>query len=808
MGLGLRGITCVSMRASRNVAATGRAPLAVVALAAALACSRDQSPPEPESPAKTAGARPELPGPFAFGEALPGTRGMPAPVVERLERAWLARAEDYAPRTRHLAADGAPHYSNRLLAESSPYLRQHAHNPVNWFPWGAEAFATAKRLGWPVLLSIGYSTCHWCHVMEEESFEDEEVAEYLNRNYVAIKVDREERPDVDAIYMAAVYAIKGDGGWPMTVWLTPERQPFFAGTYLPRDHFVSALTQLREVFDEEPEAVARVTSQVLEGIHRRLSPDAALVNRGVDATSSMLDAANFYARRFDEVNGGLAGSPKFPSSLSTRFLFRYHRRTGDERSLRMATLSLQKMARGGMYDHVAGGFHRYSTDAEWLVPHFEKMLYDNALLATAYLEGYQATGEQELAEVARETLDYVAREMTDPRGGFYSATDADSLTPSGHREEGYHFTWAAGEIDAALSIEDARLIRAYYNVTDAGNFEGRTVLHVTRPLVEVARSVGVEPEAARSALARAKKSLRIARAERPPPLLDNKILTAWNGLMISAFAGASLALGDDSYARRAARAADFLLANLRDSGGRLLRSYAGGRARFSGYLDDYVFFIAGLLDLFEATHEPRWLQHAIALDRVVERHFEDSRGGGCFFTGDDHEELLVRQKPRSDGARPSGNSVQVLNLARLAELTGDTRYLERARLAVGAFEDVLGRAPVAMSELLLALDFLTDSPKQIVIVSPPDGAGTRPFLRALGATFLPNRFLVVTAQGSQQTEVVGLVPVAESKVARRGRATAYVCEKGRCELPTNDAKVFAGQIRKVKPLRVAAGQGG
>ncbi len=745
---------------------------------------------------------PQSAAPGFLGDPLPGAPPLEGEVLARLRPAWAARPAGYEPRTRHLRPDGSPKYTNRLFLEPSPYLLQHAHNPVNWYPWGDEAFDTARRLGCPVLLSVGYSTCHWCHVMEEESFEDEEIARVLNERYVAIKVDREERPDVDAVYMNAVQTLTGGGGWPMTVWLTPERRPFYGGTYFPardgeRGARVGFLTLLRGVetaYREQPERAAEAAASLAETVRENLAPAAGSVQ--APEAQALRAAAAYHEKNFDSTHGGTRRAPKFPSSLPVRFLLRYHRRTGDAEALRMATLTLQKMAAGGIHDHVGGGFHRYSTDARWLVPHFEKMLYDNALLALAYLEGYQATGRTELADVARDILRWVERDMTAPEGAFYSATDADSPAPDGHREEGWFFTWTPAEIAAVLGAGEARVVEAYYAVSPAGNFEGRSILHTPKSLDTVAHALGRTPDDVAAAIAGARDRLYAARARRPPPLRDEKILAAWNGLMISAHAQAALALGEKRYADRAARAANFVLGHMRRDG-RLLRSWRDGRAHHGGYLDDYAFLIAGLLDLHEATGDPRWLREAVGLDRVLEAHFEDEEAGGFFMTSDDHEELLAREKPAYDGAEPSGNSVQGLNLLRLHEFTTEDGYRKRAERTLAAFGATLARAPSALSEMLLALDYHLDTPKEIVIVTAGSREEGAPFLSELRRRFVPNRILAVVRE---EDPLATLVPLVDGKVALGGRATGYVCENRVCDLPTTDPQVFARQITRVRPL--------
>jgi hypothetical protein len=472
----------------------------------------------------------------------------------------------------------------------------------------------------------------------------------------------------------------------------------------------------------------------------------------------------------------------------------------------MATLTLEKMAAGGMYDHVGGGFHRYSTDERWLVPHFEKMLYDNALLTMAYLEGYQAVGREDFAQVAREILRYVQRDMTAPEGAFYSATDADSLGPGGKREEGRFFTWTPDEIRAVLGLEQARVVAAYFDVTPGGNFEGRSILHTPRSVADVSRELSKSADEVHAIVDASKERLYAARARRPAPLRDEKILAAWNGLMIAAHARAALVLRDPEYGRRAARAADFVLTKMRRDG-RLLRSYKDGQAAHDGYLDDYAFLIAGLLDLYEATSESRWVREAIALDGVLQKSYEDEARGGSFMTSHDHEPLLAREKPSYDGAEPSGNSVEALNLLRLHELTTDDRYRQRAERALQAFGAQLAESPAALSEMLLAVDFQLDTPKEIVIVAARSRAEAEPLLAKLRATFLPNRVLVVASQGADLAAQARLVPLLEGKAARKGQVTAYVCERRVCRLPTSDPEVFLQQLRKVEPLSASRNPG-
>ncbi|HEY2731757.1 MAG TPA: thioredoxin domain-containing protein [Polyangia bacterium] len=728
----------------------------------------------------------------------PGAPAYDDALAAKLAAALAAKGPGYVPRTHHLEGK-APTYTNRLILESSPYLLQHAHNPVDWRPWGDEAFAEAKRLHRPVFLSVGYSTCHWCHVMEGESFEDVEIARFMNEHYVCIKVDREERPDVDAIYMSAVQALTQSGGWPMSVWLTPAREPFFGGTYFPprdgargaRHGFLTLLRELAESYAKDGDRVTRAAKALVEAVRKDLEPDhtgAAEPGAGVIAAT-----VDYFKRSFDSVDGGVRRSPKFPSNVPVRLLLRAHRRTGDAETLHVATLTLAKMAGGGMYDQLGGGFHRYSTDARWLVPHFEKMLYDNALLAVAYAEAAQVTGRADFARVTRETLDYVLREMTAPEGAFFSATDADS-----EGEEGKFFVWSQKEIEDVLGPGPgtARFLR-YYGVTAAGNFEGANILNVGHP-----------DEAEHAALAPARAKLYEVRARRVPPLRDDKILAAWNGLMISGFAVAGRLLDEPRYVAAASRAASFVLEQMRaptpstSAGGpRLLaRSFKDGRPGSAGFLDDYAFVVAGLLDLYEAGFERRFLEAALALADETERLFADEKRGGWFMTSGDHEALFAREKPAYDGAEPSGTSVALSNALRLAAFTTDDRWRQLAERAFGSVGGVLTSRPMAMTEALLALDWATDRAREVAIVLPrgggPDSAA--PLLAVLRGHFLPNVVRAVVGE-DDVAALAKAAPFVEGKTATEGKATAYVCEHGACRLPTHDPAAFAAQLADVKP---------
>jgi len=709
------------------------------------------------------------------------------------------RGNDYSPRTKHLDSSGWAIYTNRLFLESSPYLLQHAHNPVDWYPWGDEAFQQAASLNRPVLLSVGYSTCHWCHVMEEESFEDVEIARYINENYVAIKVDREERPDVDAVYMAAVQALTGRGGWPMTVWLTPDRKPFYGGSYYPaRDGdrglgvgFLTLLKKIKESYHSRKDLVDSTGNQLTNVVNQMLSAKTGSQLPGAD---SLHNAFQSYQRSFDSNYGGLSGAPKFPSSLPIRFLLRYAKRFDNKAALQMATLTLDKMASGGLYDHVGGGFHRYATDEHWLVPHFEKMLYDNALLVQDYLEAYQVTGDSDYQRIVREVLDYVLRDMSSPLGAFYSATDADSLTPAGHREEGYYFTWTPHEIEKCLGPELAEIIKATYGVGLVPNFEGRHILHTPEPLKSVARRLGLTENDLRSRMRKSMESLRADRQKRLAPLRDEKILTAWNGLMISALSKAGFVLKEPIYVQGAQRAATFIMDHLMIDG-RLKRSHINGISKHNAYLDDYAFMTAACIDLYEATHSIKWLQHAIAMDETIARLYEDVDNGGFFMTSNDHEQLIAREKPNQDGALPSGNAVSTMNLIRLAAFTSKSSYLERAQRALKAFGSILAENPTAMAELNLALDSFLHPPKEVALVVPATPAnGAELFLDIIRHQYVPGRVLAKAIKGQDLKDQARIIPLLQHKETLNDKATAFVCQNKTCKPPTGDPDVFTQQI--------------
>jgi uncharacterized protein YyaL (SSP411 family) len=671
-------------------------------------------------------------------------------------------------------------FTNRLIHETSPYLRQHAHNPVDWYPWGPEALARARQLDRPIFLSIGYSACHWCHVMEHESFEDPEVARILNEHFVSIKVDREERPDLDQIYMTAVQMLTGQGGWPMSMFLTPDLQPFYGGTYFPPDDrygrpsFKRLLLALADAWRERREEINRSAGQItanLQGLGR-LEPQP-----GTLGPELVRGAATQLSRAFDRVYGGFGQAPKFPHPMDLRLLLRAWRRFGDDDALHIVRLTLDRMAMGGIYDHLGGGFHRYSTDQSWLVPHFEKMLYDNALLSVAYLEGYQATGEPLYRDVVEETLGYVLREMTGLEGPFYSTQDADS------GEEGKFFVWSAQEIEAVLGRELADLFMDVYGVTPEGNWEGKNILNRSKTYAQMARLRHLEEAELHRQLAEAKQKLYEVRSRRVWPGRDEKMLTAWNGLMIGALAQAALPLDRPAYAEAAAKAADFILRRMRGPDGRLLRTYSSGaEAKLNAYLEDYAFLVDGLVSLYEATFAPRWIEAALELTGVLIDQFWDAADGGFFFTGRDHEALIARSKDPQDSSTPSGNSVAVMSLLRLAKLTGRKDLFDKAEITLRQFCGLMADAPQAAGQMLTALDFYLGPVQEFAIVGDPSAAETRRVLRIVEGAFRPNKVVALKAPNASATQAETIVPLLAGKTAKDD-VTTYICQDFACQEP-------------------------
>jgi uncharacterized protein len=679
-------------------------------------------------------------------------------------------------------------HTNNLINETSPYLLQHAHNPVDWYPWGEVALSRARAEDKPILLSIGYSACHWCHVMEHESFENEEIARLMNENFVNIKVDREERPDLDQIYMNAVQMMTGHGGWPMTMFLTPDGVPFYGGTYFPPTDrynmpgFPRILASVAEAYRSQPDQVANTATAMLGELRRVGLAESSQDNLTID----LLDSAfRRISANYDRTNGGFGGAPKFPPAMNLEFLLHTHHRTGSAEALEMVEHTARKMSEGGMYDQLGGGFHRYSVDAKWLVPHFEKMLYDNALLSRMYLHLYQVTRSPDARRIAEETLDYVAREMTDAAGGFYSSQDADS-----EGEEGKFFVWSRPEILEALGEQDGVLFCDYFDVTQAGNFEGHNILHIMASIQDVATRNKITAGDLQAILSRGRQKLFALREQRIKPGRDEKVLTAWNGLMLAGFAEASAILDRPDYRKIAEANARFLLNKLQKDG-LLLRTYKDGQAKLNGYLEDYACLIDGLISLYEATGELSWFRSAVELaDKMIDQFWDDSEGG-FFFTGKSHEQLIVRSKEFMDNATPSGNSIATLGLLRLGLLTGRDDYRRRATAVLRLLANQIRRYPSAFGFALNALDFYLDSPLEVVVVGKPDPRLDQ-LLQTLWQTYLPNRVVALCRQDHDQAEA--LIPLFAGRDTLETEPTAFVCRANTCREPAKNPEELAKQL--------------
>ncbi|GJM16094.1 MAG: thioredoxin domain-containing protein [Thermodesulfobacteriota bacterium] len=685
-------------------------------------------------------------------------------------------------------------HSNRLKNEKSPYLLQHADNPVDWYPWGEEAFEKARRENKPILLSIGYSTCHWCHVMEHESFEDEEVAKLMNDTFVSIKVDREERPDIDNIYMTVCQMMsKGGCGWPLNIIMTPDKKPFFAATYIPKESrygrlgMIEFIPKVKEAWEKDNENILNSAQAVTEAV--RKATDVSQNTQAIDLSTKTLDTAyNQLLRNFDEENGGFGKSPKFPTPHNHLFLLRYWKRTGDKQALGMVEKTLQEMRLGGMYDHVGFGFHRYSTDPNWLLPHFEKMLYDQAMLAMAYTEAYQATGKKEYEKTAREILTYVLRDMTSPEGGFYSAEDADS-----EGEEGKFYVWTEGELKETLGDKDAELIITNFNTSKSGNFTeeagghqtGANIMHLKKPLSEIAPSYEISEEEFAGKIEKTRVTLFNEREKRIHPYKDDKILTDWNGLMIAAFSMAGRTFNEPEYTNAASKAANFLLKDLRDSNGKLLHRFRNGDAGITANIDDYAFLIWGLLELYESTFDVAYLKAALALQDDLDKGFWDNKYGGYYFTSNDAEELISRQKEIYDGAIPSGNSVAGLNLLKLSRITGNVEYEKKADQLGKAFSETISSGPMAYTLFMMGLDFGLGPSYEVVIVGDPESEDTQSMIEAIRKSYSPSK--VVLLRGKEENaEIIEFADFTKGQSSIDGKATAYVCLNHVCNLPTTD----------------------
>jgi uncharacterized protein YyaL (SSP411 family) len=680
---------------------------------------------------------------------------------------------------------------NRLIREKSPYLIQHAHNPVDWYPWSDEAFERARAENKPIFLSVGYSTCHWCHVMAHESFEDREVAGLMNEAFVCIKVDREERPDVDGIYMSVCQIMTGSGGWPLTILMTHERKPFFAGTYIPKENrhgrigMIELIQGVERVWKTRPVDVLSSAEQVTTALQQVSKESSAGDPPGNTACRTAYETL---AGQFDKSNGGFGGAPKFPSPHHFLFLLRYWKRTGEPMALEMVEKSLSSMRRGGVYDQLGYGFHRYSTDARWRLPHFEKMLYDQAMLSMAFLEAFQATGKTLYAETAGEIFTYVLRDLKAPGGGFFCAEDADS-----EGEEGKFYQWTESEIREALNPTEAALVIGTFGIEKDGNFLDESTRERTgRNVLFLARS---PEDATRTTLEGAREKLFRARGRRVRPGRDDKILTDWNGLMIAAMAKGAQVLDRPDWAEAAAEAARFVLTRLRDGRGRLLHRYREGEAAVPAMLDDYAFLIWGLLELYEAVFEVDFLKTALDLADSTVNHFLDKKEGGFFFAADDGEEILFRQKDSYDGAIPSGNSVMMLNLLRLTRITGRSDLEQKAIGVSRAFARNIGQLPSAYSQLMVALEFLAGPQFEIVVAGKPGAQDTQEMLDAVRRSFLPNRVLLLRPQGAGSGAIAAIAPYTKDMKADGGRATAYVCRNFSCAKPVQTIDEMLGLLQ-------------
>ncbi|MGH7813044.1 MAG: thioredoxin domain-containing protein [Candidatus Binataceae bacterium] len=685
-------------------------------------------------------------------------------------------------------------HPNRLIDEQSPYLRQHAYNPVDWYPWGEEALARAKRENKPILLSIGYSACHWCHVMERESFENESIARLMNEKFVSIKVDREERPDLDQMYRDAVQMIAGRGGWPLTVFLTPEGKPFFGGTYFPPEDrggmagFPRVLASVANAYRDQAKEVAHNTGQLIDMLNSaaKYAPPAGDLRPGLAA-----EAARALAPNYDSVNGGFGGAPKFPHPFVFSLFLRVHAGDGDEAMATMVRDTLKKMARGGIYDQLGGGFHRYSVDERWLVPHFEKMLYDNAQLARLCLDAGRALGEPEFMDAARETLDYILREMTAPEGGFYSTQDADS-----EGEEGKFFLWTPAETREVLGAELSPVAERWFDISTEGNFEGANILHRTIEIAAAARMFKLSEADIAAKIGEIRRRLFAAREKRVKPGRDEKIIAAWNGMGIGAMAEGFRALHDPRYLDAAKRAADFIMTRMWD-GRALKRSFKDGAARFNACLEDYAQLALAMLDLRQASLDEKYLGYARSLADTILERFLDRERGGFYFTSDDHEQLIARTKPAFDGSTPSGNSSAAMALLRLHALTGDDRYRIEAERTLRLFRELIEKQPFGFSHMLEAVDLYQRGPTEVVIVGDRQSPEMREWIERLGLSYVPNLALFVADEPALKSgaATAGFVPEAvRGKVQIGGRLTAYVCRERGCSAPVGSIRELEKEL--------------
>jgi uncharacterized protein len=691
---------------------------------------------------------------------------------------------------------------NRLIHEKSPYLLQHAYNQVDWYPWGIEAFNRAKTENKPIFLSIGYSTCHWCHVMAHESFEDPEIGRLMNDAFVSIKVDREERPDIDMLYMTVCQTMTGSGGWPLTIIMTAQKQPFFAGTYIPKETrfgrlgIIELVPRIKELWATRKDEILNSASQIITSVQ-----NASISTRGEELGENMLHIAYEQLKnRFDDNYAGFGNTPKFPSPHNLLFLLRYWKRTSESQALNMVEKTLQAMRRGGIFDHLGFGFHRYSTDRQWLVPHFEKMLYDQALLAIAYIETFQATGNQEYSRAAREIFTYVLRDMTAVEGGFYSAEDADS-----EGEEGKFYLWTYDEVKQVLNPQEADLFIKVFHIEKAGNFPaeadggktGRNILYLSQPLEEIASMINVSVPELRKRLELIRRQLFDHRETRIHPYKDDKILTDWNGLMIAALAKGARVIDEPEFANAARRAVSFIIDKMFASDGRLLHRYRQGEAAIAAHLDDYSFLIYGLLELYETTFDVDYLKKALKINQYLLVHFRDDKNGGFYFTANDCESLPVRQKEIYDGAIPSGNSLLMLNLIRLGRLTGDSGLEQEASRIGRAFFENVSQSPSAYTQLLQAVDFAIGPSCEVVIVGHPQAQDTVKMMQAIQRQFLPNKVVIFLPPGKSSNGIGDISQFTGIYSMIDNKATAFVCVRYNCKLPTTDIDTMLSLLNSI-----------
>ncbi len=687
--------------------------------------------------------------------------------------------------------------TNRLIYEKSPYLLQHAYNPVDWYPWGEEAFKKAAAEDKPVFLSIGYSTCHWCHVMEKESFEDIQVAELMNEYFVSIKVDREERPDIDGIYMTVCQMLTGNGGWPLTILMTPGKKPFFAGTYFPKeDRFgrmgmMSLVPGINNVWQNKREEIVKSVKEISSALESSLTGQ-----KGNELNEGVLEKAfDYFFRQFDSENGGFGTSPKFPTPHNLLFLLRYWKRKHSPKALEIVEKTLTEMYRGGIYDHIGFGFHRYSTDKSWLVPHFEKMLYDQALLIPTYIEAYQATRKEFYKEVAAEILDYVLRDMTSPDGGFYSAEDADS-----EGEEGKFYLWTKEEIENILAGDYVNLLLKYFNIKADGNWidtmhdgnTGTNILHLQKDLKSIAGELNVDEKILRQKLETFRGKLFSIREKRVHPFKDTKILTDWNGLMISALSKAAQVFEKNEYYAAAEKAVHFIFEKLVNEEGRLLHRFKDDESGIFANADDYAFFISGLLDFYETGFNSSYLKTAIELNTDFIKYFWDEEGGGFYFTPYDGEKLLIRKKEIYDGAVPSGNSVAALNLLRIGRITGNSDYEKKVSLIIKTFSEMIENSPQAFTQSLIALDFAFGPSKEIIISGEKNSSATKEMLKLIRGKYTPNKVIIFSSEEKDQMEIIS--SLLREYSPNDNKTTVYICENYKCNMPITSAEELSNQI--------------